>query len=72
MTVLRTDRDIKNFIRNARAEIGYSQIEFAMELGVTQQAVSSWENGKSIPSVLHFLSIAQLISVTIKLEFWEP
>lgn len=37
---------MKERIKNLRDKLGLSQIEFARKLGVTNQTVSLWENGK--------------------------
>lgn len=47
-------------IRRLREANGYSQLEFAMALGVTQGAVSHWETGRRKPDIDDLVRIAQL------------
>lgn len=42
---------IGKFIKSLREKEGISQQKFAQKYGVTYQAVSKWENGKSIPDI---------------------
>lgn len=42
-------------IRGLREGLGLSQQEFADRIGVTKQAVSSWETGASSPSIENLL-----------------
>lgn len=48
--------------RTAREASGISAPEFAAALGVSRQAVSSWETGKSVPSAAHALAYAKLLA----------
>lgn len=52
-------------IRRLREANGYSQLEFAMALGVTQGAVSHWETGRRKPDIDDLVRIAQLFHCTI-------
>ena len=56
---------IGKFIKQIRIEQNLTQKEFADELGVTFQAVSKWENGKSIPDISILKSISEKYSVNI-------
>lgn len=55
---------IGQFIKKIRKDNNLTQNEFATKLGVTFQAVSKWENGKSIPDI----STLQLISKTFSVD----
>lgn len=48
-------------IRKLREAKGFSQLEFAMALGVTQGAVSHWENGRRKPDIDDLVRIAELL-----------
>jgi transcriptional regulator with XRE-family HTH domain len=49
-------------IRRLREERGFSQQELAQALGVTQGAVSHWENGVRKPDIDDIVKIAQLFN----------
>jgi len=55
---------LSNNLRKLRKSLNLSQEEFAKELGVTQRAVSAWENGSSEPSLENFFQITQKWDVT--------
>ena len=42
----------------ARGKVGLSQQEAAIELGVTQSAISAWENGRKMPTLLQVARMA--------------
>lgn len=48
-----------------RKEKGLTQLELAEALYVTHQAVSKWENGKSIPSIEVLIELTTLFDITI-------
>jgi transcriptional regulator with XRE-family HTH domain len=60
------------FFRRLRAACGMTQDEFAKLAGVSAQAVSQWENGKSAPSFESFadlsVKVAELLGTTSVLE----
>lgn len=58
---------IGQFIRDLRKNNYLTQEAFANKLGVTYQAVSKWENGKSIPDI----STLELISKTFDVNIEE-
>lgn len=39
-------------IKNFRKDVGMTQLEFALALGITPVTVSWWENGRHSPSIL--------------------
>ena len=43
---------------------GWSQEDFAEEIGVSRQAVSRWENGTALPDAQNILQISKLFHVT--------
>jgi DNA-binding transcriptional regulator YiaG len=47
-------------IRSLRKQLGFTQEEFAHEIGVTFATVNRWENGKSRPSRLALKMLATL------------
>lgn len=52
-------------IRRLREERGISQQELAQALGVTQGAVSHWENGVRKPDIDDIVKIAQLFNCKV-------
>ncbi|HEL1282285.1 TPA: helix-turn-helix transcriptional regulator [Streptococcus equi subsp. zooepidemicus] len=52
-------------MRVLRKQKQLSQSDLANELMVTRQAVSSWENGKSLPDVYTLSRIAELFGVSL-------
>lgn len=52
-------------IRELRKRNGYTQIQFAKAVHVTQSAVSHWETGRSMPDTQQLFQIAQLFGVSI-------
>ena len=51
-------------LKQCRKKQGVSQARLAAELGVTQQAVGKWENGKSSPDPATVAKIAELLNTT--------
>ena len=47
---------IGKFIASCRKEQGMTQANLAEKLGITDRAVSKWENGKSMPDLLFSLN----------------
>ena len=56
---------IGNLIKDIRIEHNLTQKELADKLGVTFQAVSKWENGKSVPDIAQLHEISKLFNVDI-------
>lgn len=56
---------IGNFIKDLRKSNNLTQKQFADKLGVTYQAVSKWETGKSIPDIMLLKEISKIFTVDI-------
>ena len=56
---------IGNKITKLRKQSKLTQAELANSLFVTHQAVSKWENGKSIPSIEVLIKLTSLFDITI-------
>lgn len=56
---------IGKFISDLRKEKGYTQLELAKELGVTDKAVSKWERGLCFPDMSLLIPISEILDVTI-------
>lgn len=53
-------------IRTLRRSAGLAQEQLAEQLGVSRQAVSKWESGRSIPDAERLLALAQTFSVSME------
>lgn len=56
---------IGNKISSRRKELEMTQYDVANTLFVTHQAVSKWENGKSIPTIEILVELTKLLQVSI-------
>ena len=57
---------MKNRIEEIRSERGIRQEEFARQMGVSRQTISSLENGRYNPSILLAWKIAKFFGLTIE------
>jgi len=62
---------MKNRLRVLRAEFHWSQLELAMRLGVSRQAINAIETGKYDPSLPLAFRIARLFRQPIE-SIFEP
>ena len=60
---------MKNRIEEIRKEKGIRQDEFAKEMGVSRQTISSLENGRYNPSIMLAYKIAKFFGMTIEEVF---
>ena len=56
---------IGSFIAENRKAKKLTQIEFAEKLGVSNKSVSRWETGKNMPDVSLFLSICDVLDISV-------
>jgi transcriptional regulator with XRE-family HTH domain len=63
-------REIGERIRLARERKGWTQLNFAIEAGVSPSSVQRWEAGK-LPRVRRLMELAELLDVEVS-EFIEP
>lgn len=61
MDNIRTGR----FIADLRKEKGWTQVELADKLGVTDKAVSRWETGKGFPDISLMKPISETLEITV-------
>ena len=54
-----------------REERGLSQTELARKMNVTQQCISSWQTGRTIPKPYQMKMLSEILSVTINELFSE-
>lgn len=57
--------DFGRFLYALRKRQGWTQTELADKLGVTNQAVSKWENGDSFPDTGLLVPISELFGVSV-------
>lgn len=55
---------IGNNIKIIRKQIGLTQEELALHIGVTPQAVSRWENGTGMPNISMVVPLAKTLNVS--------
>ncbi len=60
------DYTFGNFLYELRTEKGLSQAQFGELLGVTNKAVSKWENGSAKPNTKLIPPMAQILGVTVE------
>ena len=56
---------IGSFIALCRKENRYTQAALAEKLGITDRAVSKWENGKSLPDASIMLELCKLLNINV-------
>ena len=54
-----------SFLAENRKAKGFTQIEFAEKLGVSNKSVSRWETGKNMPDVSLFLPICDALDISV-------
>ncbi len=56
---------IGKFIAERRKEQGLTQMQLAQELGITDRAVSKWENGRALPDASLMLQLCQILGISV-------
>ena len=56
---------IGKFIAKCRKEHNLTQMQLAEKLGITDRAISKWENGKSLPDSALMLDLCSLLEITV-------
>lgn len=61
------------FTAEKRRAMGYSQFQLGKLVGVTDKAVSKWENGEAYPRLGHCLRLAEKLGVSLDelLKLWN-
>ena len=55
-----------NYLYLLRTKLKISQSQLAEKLGITNKAVSKWENSKSKPSIIQLKKLAEIFDVTLE------
>ena len=66
------NKNLSDQIKFFRNQLGWTQEELAEKVGVTFQAVSKWENGKTAPDIMLLPTLAKIFSCTIDELFSMP
>lgn len=72
MTDIERRRRITHYIRAAREKRGLSRPELARLVGVGRGAVSDWENGETLPSLLNLGPLCDALEVDADLFAHPP
>lgn len=56
---------ISENIVKLRKKYNYSQEDVAEKIGVTRQTIAKWENGESVPDVVHSSALAELFNISL-------
>lgn len=56
---------IGKYIFNRRKKLKLTQEQLAEKIGVTDRAISRWENGKSMPDVSLFKQLCEVLDITL-------
>ncbi len=56
---------IGKFIAECRKEKGLTQMQLAEQLGITNRAVSKWENAKSMPDVSVMIPLCEILDISV-------
>ena len=56
---------IGKFIAEKRKENGLTQLQLAERLGITDRAVSKWENGKTMPDSSIMLELCKILGISV-------
>jgi len=56
---------VGNLISTLRGDKGLSQSELGSKLGVTNKAVSRWENGRGYPDTSLLLKLSEILGITV-------
>lgn len=56
---------IGKFIAECRKEQGFTQMQLAEKLNITDRAISKWENGKAMPDSSLMLELCRLLQISV-------
>ncbi len=59
------DKNIGKRIRSRRQELGLSQAELGLKLGIHQKQISSYERGVNLPSSEVMIRLAEVLGVSL-------
>ena len=56
---------IGKFIAQRRKQAGLTQLQLADQLGITDKAISKWENGKALPDSSIMLALCSILGISV-------
>ena len=63
--IFMNQEQIGKFISALRKEKNMTQIELANKLGITDRAISKWENGRGLPDISLFEPLCNELNISI-------
>lgn len=57
--------EIGKMIKDARIQSGLTQEQAALEIMVSRQTISNWENSKSLPDIISVLKMSDLYQISL-------
>jgi putative transcriptional regulator len=63
---------LRNRLRMARADRGWTQADLAARVGVTRKTINTVENGVFVPSTVLALKLARALGMTVEEVFQLP
>lgn len=57
-------KTIGHRLRETRLRLGRTQDSVAAEMGLSRQAISAWERGEALPTLLEFAKLTMLLGVS--------
>jgi putative transcriptional regulator len=63
---------LRNRLRMARADRGWTQADLAERVGVTRKTINTVENGVFVPSTVLALKLARALGMTVEEVFQLP
>ena len=61
---------LANSLKDRRTELGLTQAELAVRVGVSRKTVNTVENGVFVPSTTLAIKLAAALSVPVEQLFW--
>ena len=56
---------VGEYIRKARRDRGFTQIQLSVLSGVSTQAITAWETGRMSPSIISLIPVANALNISL-------
>lgn len=63
------DRRLEVYLKGVRTQVGLTQGELAIKVGVTRKTINTVENGVFVPSTVLALALARALGVSVEALF---